>query len=93
MFVIIIRSIGCKPFPLFITNTKKSVRLSVWTEALDKPCYKQESSRKISVSISALSCNIGEIVQISIHLKSKKTLYINILNYLFLFYRRVVFGE
>ena len=35
MFVIIVLSIGYKPFPLFVTNTKKIVNFFLGSEVLD----------------------------------------------------------
>lgn len=61
-------------FHLSKHHKKKSVKLTVWMEALDGPVLQTRKPTDKSVSISAFSCNTKEIVQISIYLKSKNAL-------------------
>lgn len=88
MFVIIIRSIGCKPFPLFVTNTKKkSVNFLSRIEALVKPLMQTKMLTDNTASAFAFfRIKNFEIYQISILQRKAKTLYINMLNYQFYLY-------
>ena len=78
MFVIIVLSIGYKPFPLFVTNTKKIVNFFLGSEVLDYLLPNRKAhdySRAIPLFIRWLL----KLSRFRSYLKSENALYVNML--------------